>query len=229
MTLVTLQHSPTKRANSGARAKILRTLSIEGMLPAAEIAEHIGLTAKQAIDNVNAAKTEGLVSVHRDDVTGQRAYKITDAGRQWVAERGISLKPPPTAQPPAAPSPTDITLSSQLAAIAGESEGAAIDEPDSTLPHTADEEPEESPAPAEYAGAQEAELTVSEDDPPIDAEPIYAATGNNGYALLSKTRLDDAIALARETTEITGRPAAVYRLVKLGETRITVDFVEVSP
>jgi DNA-binding MarR family transcriptional regulator len=72
---------------NGARVKILRALEAEGMLTVSELAEFSGLTAGQARDNANHAVKDGLASKGRDDVTNSLAYKITAAGRDYLAER----------------------------------------------------------------------------------------------------------------------------------------------
>lgn len=76
---------PTKQ--NGARAKILRALSSDGMMTVNELAELSGLTASQARDNANHCVNDGLVTKGRDDVTNSLAYKITPAGREYLAER----------------------------------------------------------------------------------------------------------------------------------------------
>lgn len=72
---------------NGARAKLLRALAAEGMLTVSELAEAAGLTDSQARDNANHAVKDGLATKGRDDVTNSMAYKITSAGREYLAER----------------------------------------------------------------------------------------------------------------------------------------------
>ncbi len=72
---------------NGARAKLLRALAADGMLTVSELADAAGLTASQARDNANHAVKDGLVTKGRDDVTNSLAYKITAAGRAYLAER----------------------------------------------------------------------------------------------------------------------------------------------
>ncbi len=72
---------------NGARAKLLRALAADGMLTVSELAEAAGLTDSQARDNANHAVKDGLVTKGRDDVTNSLAYKITAAGRAYLAER----------------------------------------------------------------------------------------------------------------------------------------------
>ncbi len=88
-------------SKNGARVKILRALEAEGMLTVSEIAEFTGLTAGQARDNANHAVKDGLATKGRDDVTNSLAYKITAAGREYLAER--SHKDNATTLPEAAP------------------------------------------------------------------------------------------------------------------------------
>lgn len=80
--------APTKQ--NGARAKILRALADFGMLPVSELAAASCLSASQARDNAHHAVNDGLATKGRDDVTNSLAYKITAAGRDYLA--GICLK-----------------------------------------------------------------------------------------------------------------------------------------
>jgi len=80
--------APTKQ--NSARAKILRALADFGMLPVIELAAASCLSASQARDNANHAVNDGLATKGRDDVTNSLAYKITAAGRAYLA--GICLK-----------------------------------------------------------------------------------------------------------------------------------------
>lgn len=75
----------TSPVQNGARAKIMRAIIANGMLTTNEIAEQAGLENKQARDNANAARKDGLLTIERDDVTGLMAYKITAEGRLWGA------------------------------------------------------------------------------------------------------------------------------------------------
>jgi len=72
---------------NGARAKLLRALAADGMLTVIELAGAAGLSVTQARDNANHAVKDGLVTKGRDDVTNSLAYKITAAGRAYLAER----------------------------------------------------------------------------------------------------------------------------------------------
>jgi DNA-binding MarR family transcriptional regulator len=76
----------TTRKN-GARVKILRYLEAQGMLTVSELSEFSGLTAGQARDNANGAVKDGLATKCRDDVTISLAYRITAAGRAYLAYR----------------------------------------------------------------------------------------------------------------------------------------------
>lgn len=75
---------------NGARAKILRALSDNGMLTVSEIAGEAGLTSKQVLDNANQARVSGLVKSGRDDITKLLGYQITEAGRKWLAANSKS-------------------------------------------------------------------------------------------------------------------------------------------
>ena len=72
---------------NGARAKILRALAEYGLMPVLELAAAACLSPSQARDNANHAVTDGLVTKCRDDITNTLAYKITAAGRGYLAER----------------------------------------------------------------------------------------------------------------------------------------------
>ncbi len=72
---------------NGARAKLLRALAADGMLTVSELADAAGLTASQARDNANHAVKDGLITKGRDDVSNSLGYKITAAGRAYLAER----------------------------------------------------------------------------------------------------------------------------------------------
>ena len=72
---------------NGARAKILRALAEYGLMPVSELAAAACLSPAQARDNANHAVTDGLVTKCRDDITNTLAYKITAAGRGYLAER----------------------------------------------------------------------------------------------------------------------------------------------
>lgn len=72
---------------NGARAKLLRALAADGMLTVIELAGAAGLSVTQARENANHAVKDGLVTKGRDDVTNNLAYKITAAGRAYLAER----------------------------------------------------------------------------------------------------------------------------------------------
>ena len=72
---------------NGARAKILRALAEYGLMPVSELAAAACLSPSQARDNANHAVTDGLITKCRDDITNTLAYKITAAGRGYLAER----------------------------------------------------------------------------------------------------------------------------------------------
>lgn len=113
---------PTIPAKSGTRAKILAYLSRNGLSPLADIMTGIGEPNRaKAHSNVQAALTAGLVVRERDDVTNQPAYKLTDAGREWIEANKHSGKPAPAPETP-------VCTKSQTAATPGAEEQAATPE-----------------------------------------------------------------------------------------------------
>lgn len=52
-----------------------------------EIVEQLGKERKHAQWTINDCKTDGLIEVVRDDVTGKPAYRLTDKGKAWLVNR----------------------------------------------------------------------------------------------------------------------------------------------
>jgi len=191
--------------NNGARAKILRAIYQHGMLPIVEISEQCGLTGKQARDNVCQARVEGLLSAERDDVTGGCSYKITAAGKKWVEERPNFLKGEHDVV-----TPTDTRFVSV--------------EPAEILVLSPPVDPIELKAPTPLTIPIDKEETTSLPEA-AGANTRYAAVGLEGGLHVCKT-LEEAIAAAKEISEHDRAESPVYRLVKIGETRTTIEFVE---
>lgn len=184
-------------SQNGARAKIMRALYTEGMLPIPEICELCGLTAKQSRDNLGAAKNDGLVVAERDDVTSRLAFKLTADGKKWVIDRGLHLKN---------------SKASQEADAADAPEAAA--EIAEVIEDTLEPVVDEAPSVA---------ATAEVDDAP-DATTIYSTVDNVGHVAVRAT-LDEAIARAKDLAKSTGHHISVYRMILVGKTRNIVDFV----
>lgn len=83
--VIHLANGENRHQSNGARRKILMALRREGPLPSRELAEHTGLTIKQARDNACQAKIDGHVAVQRDEETKTVAYKITGKGVEYLS------------------------------------------------------------------------------------------------------------------------------------------------
>lgn len=108
------------QANStGIRGKIISLIHRKGMLTLQELQEHSGCDLRKTRDNIRAAAADGLVVLDSDEVTGQPGYKLTDKGREWIAQRSAA---------PTEDAPQDIpvtrktlpTLAEQIAECAAE-------------------------------------------------------------------------------------------------------------
>jgi hypothetical protein len=191
----------------------MRAIYTEGMLPIKEICDLCGLTAKQARDNVGAAKLDGLLIAERDDVTASLAYKLTAEGKTWVTERGLHLK--------------NSKASRAIDAEFAESAAEIAEVTEDTLGPVVDEAP--SVAATEGGGEDAPSLaaTAEVDDEPAhvtDATTIYSTVDNVGHVAVRAT-LDEAIARAKDLAKSTGSHIPVYRMILVGKTRTTVDFV----
>lgn len=202
-------------SQNGARSKIMRAIYTEGMLPIPEICEICGLTAKQSRDNLAAAKNDGLVVAERDDVTSRLAFKLTANGKKWVTDRGLHLKN---------------SKASQEADVADVTEApAAIGEAIEETPQAGEEE---APSVAATAGVGEEAPTWAATAEVYDAPAhvtdaittIFGTVNEVGEFSLMPT-LEQAIAKAKDLAEATGLDVPVYRMILVGKTRTTVDFV----
>lgn len=202
-------------SQNGARAKIMRALYTEGMLPIPEICELCGLTAKQSRDNLGAAKNDGLVLAERDDVTSRLAFKLTADGKKWVTDRGLHLKN---------------SKASQEADAADATEAPpAIGEVSEDAPHAVEEEaPSVAPTAGVVEEAESVAATAEVADSPAHVTDamttIYGMVNEVGQFLFFQT-LEQAIARAKALAEATGFDIPVYRMILVGKTRTTVDFV----
>jgi len=200
-------------AKNGARAKILLTLSREGMLPVAEIALITNLTEKQVRDNSTMARAEGLITSERDDVTRLLAYKITSEGREWVATHLVAEKLPANKIEAQTPEVSAATHKESLTVAAPEPVLEIVDE-----------------APiAEEILAEPIEIEIEAEDfepvadYPYSDIPIYAVTSGSGVEIVG-CDVDLAIGRAISFASAGDTVARVYQLVPIGETYTTVGF-----
>lgn len=193
-------------SQNGARSKIMRALYTEGMLPITEVCELCGLTAKQARDNLGAAKNDGLVVAERDDVTSRLAFKLTANGKKWVTDRGLHLKNSKASQE------ADVADVTEEAAEIGEAsentrEPVVDDAPENVSMQCCDVV-EEKP----HCGNAETDGT------------LYG-TWNTSRMFSIFSTMAQAIDNAKATAESSGENIPVYKLAYVGSTRTTVDFV----
>lgn len=196
--------STSKHGYNGARAKILRALSNDGMLTVKEIADAAGLTPKQVLDNANQARVSGLCKSGRDDVTNSLGYQITDAGREWLLANSNT------------PSGSEPTHKESL--IVAAEEAPAIEQT-----AEAKESLTTVDAPADEVAVEPGTTTAEE------SRNLYVFSCSSTDAacqMIAETTLEDAqqkcIALAYES----GADVTLYRLVPAGKTRTIVAFVE---
>lgn len=201
--------STSKQGYNGARAKILRALSMHGMLTIQEIADETHLTAKQVQDNGCQARTAGLLKSGRDDVTQLMAYQITPMGRDWLSANAIAV-----------PSPEP----DQIAAVKDSLTVAPME--------TAKPEPEAETV-ITIDAPDDAPETPSEDDstPEIAVadEYLYAIeTTVKGQLKICGTDRQNAIDQALKQTRLTNSLHYVFRMVPVGFAQpiVTVQFVE---
>ena len=133
------------RTQNGARRKILRALTQEGLLTTDELAARTCLTAKQVRDNCAAARSEGLLTNERDDITNHLAYKITAEGRKRVDDTGEADNPTETASEPSPPSPGNVDPPAAIATDDIVVDVLNVDTPTFTTPDIADDPPSVEP------------------------------------------------------------------------------------
>lgn len=208
---------PQPSTQNGARAKILWALYNNGMMPIAEIAQECGLTPRQAIDNAQAAKKEGLLTAERDDVTGNRAYKITSDGRLWIQVRRQRDHAGTDDQAVDEQAIADAACH----AIADESDANDTVEDESKTTTFADQAlaPDQSPqlAPEHLDGMSGVAAA--------DAMKFYLVHEPFGWQIWKELTLENLIILAKKRAEELEAEIFVYQLVKVGETRRTVEFI----
>lgn len=93
------------------RKTILHCLATGGEQTIDDLLTATGIDRKTLSSNLGPAKSEGLITSRRDDVTLLPAYRITDAGRERLGD----YKPEPE-EPPRVPS----MLSQHVKAVTGE-------------------------------------------------------------------------------------------------------------
>lgn len=202
-------------SQNGARAKIMRALYTEGMLPIPEICELCGLTAKQSRDNLGAAKNDGLVVAERDDVTSRLAFKLTADGKKWVTDRGLHLKNSKASQE------ADAADAPEAAAAIGEAIEATRDP-------VVEEAPSVEPTAGVVEEAKSVAATAEVADSPAhvtDAMTTFYGTVNEVGEFRFMPTLEQAVAQAKYRAEVTGLDVPVYWMLLVGKTRTTVDFV----
>lgn len=216
--------STSKQGYNGARSKILRALSADGMLTVKEIAEAAGLTPKQVIDNANQARVAGLCKSGRDDVTRLIGYQITDTGRKWL-ETNSKPASEPVIETPAVvkefltvQEPVEVATIKESLSVAPIEMAKPEPEPEAVITIDApDEDPE---ATAENESTPE---TEGED------EFLYAIeTPVKGQLKICGTDRQNAIDQALDQTRLTNSLHYVFRLVPVGFAQpiVTVQFVE---
>lgn len=206
---------PNPALPHGTRAKILTLLAKEGPLTTSEIAEHLGITAKQVRDNSNQARHEKLIHSGQDCVTGMLAYSITPSGREWVKSlRSIqSQSDEPGMDPQKEIDEADeIVTPDDLTAIDSKPETESTPGTSEEFsPVTVDVVPDESPA---IADATE------------EARDLYVVFGASmPVPEIAGPTLDDAQQQCISMAFDSGCDLTLYRLVPVGQTRTSVTFV----
>lgn len=83
------------------RKTILNALAKHGQCTYDDLERLTGIARDKAQIAINDAKKAGHVSLQKDDVTGQPAYKITPAGKGWVQKNPVGEEDKAANQPPA--------------------------------------------------------------------------------------------------------------------------------
>lgn len=208
---------PNPALPHGTRAKILTLLAKEGPMTTIEIAEHLGITAKQVRDNSNQARHEKLIQSGQDCVTGMLAYSITPSGREWVKSlRSIQ-------------SPSDDPGKDSQKEIA-----AAADEivPPTDPVTEIDSKPETESTPGTSDESSAVAVDVVHDESPAIADAteedrgLYVVFGASmPVPEIAGPTLDDAQQQCISMAFDSGCDLTLYRLVPVGQTRTSVTFV----
>lgn len=206
---------PNPALPHGTRAKILTLLAKEGPLTTSEIAEHLGITAKQVRDNSNQARHEKLIQSGQDCVTGMLAYSITPSGREWVKSlRSIESQSDEPKDPQKEIDEADeiVTPADLVTAIDSKPETESTPgTSDESLAVAVDVVPDESPAIADATAVDRDLYVVFGASMPV---PEIA-----GPTLVDAQQ--QCISMAFDS----GCDLTLYRLVPVGQTRTSVTFV----
>lgn len=207
---------PNPALPNGTRAKILTLLAKEGPLTTSEIAEHLGITAKQVRDNSNQARNEKLIISGQDCVTGLLAYSITPSGRELVQSlrsiKSQSDEPGKDSQKEIDEADEIVTPADLVTAIDSKPETESTPgTSDESLAVAVDVVPDESPA---IADATE------------EARGLYVVFGASmPVPEIAGPTLDDAQQQCISMAFDSGCDLTLYRLVPVGQTRTSVAFI----
>ena len=222
---------------NGARAKLLRALAADGMLTVSELAEAAGLTDSQARDNANHAVKDGLVTKGRDDVTNSLAYKITAAGRAYLAGRCRKAEHELSEAGPAQEKPPVETLEQFLVRDMSE---ASARSPWGVKPVLAPEDQGSREA-ADTSGDAKASTDYVQAETPISVDAIDAtepAPPPEQYAIcragqghltawpLRDMTIEEARQLAIRDAAAIGSKVVLYRCVPIGKAFPQIVFEE---
>lgn len=222
---------------NGARAKLLRALAADGMLTVSELAEAAGLTDSQARYNANHAVKDGLVTKGRDAATNSIAYKITAAGRAYLAERCRKAEQELSEAGPAQGKPPVDTLEQLLLRDLAE---ASASSPWGVKPVIAPEDQGLREA-GDTSGDDKASTDYVQAETPISVDAIDAtepAPPPEQYAIcragqghlaawpLLDMSLDDAKQLAVDDAAATCGEVVLYRFVPIGKAFPRIIFEE---
>lgn len=206
---------PNPALPHGTRAKILTLLAKEGPLTTSEIAEHLGITAKQVRDNSNQARHEKLIQSGQDCVTGMLAYSITPSGREWVKSlRSIESQSDEPKDPQKEIDEADeiVTPADLVTAIDSKPETESTPgTSDESLAVAVDVVPDESPAIADATA--------------VDRDLYVVFGASMPVPEIAGPTLDDAQQQCISMAFDSGCDLTLYRLVPVGQTRTSVTFV----
>ena len=206
---------PNPALPHGTRAKILTLLAKEGPMTTIEIAEHLGITAKQVRDNSNQARHEKLIQSGQDCVTGMLAYSITPSGREWVKSlRSIESQSDEPKDPQKEIDEADeiVTPADLVTAIDSKPETESTPgTSDESLAVAVDVVPDESPAIADATA--------------VDRDLYVVFGASMPVPEIAGPTLDDAQQQCISMAFDSGCDLTLYRLVPVGQTRTSVTFV----
>lgn len=222
---------------NGARAKLLRALAADGMLTVSELADAAGLTDSQARDNANHAVKDGLVTKGRDDVTNNLAYKITAAGRAYLAERCRKAEQELSEAGPAQEKPPVETLEQFLLRDLAEASASSpwgvkpVIAPDDQGSREAADTSGDDKASTDYVQAETPirvdAIDATEPAPPPEQYAICrAGQGHLSAWPLRDMTIDEARQLAIDDAAAIGGEVVLYRCVPIGKAFPRIVFEE---